>query len=77
MIDYLMVMKTYCCLMKDVKAILCEECISHHRMIIGRLVIPMNLKDEDTARLFTREMAAINYDVDDDQTDRQYSYSSK
>ena len=35
-------------------------------MVIGRVAIPMNpqkLKDEETARLFTREMAARNDDI--------------
>ena len=41
MIDYLMVRKTDCCLVKDVKVISSEECLPQHRMVIGRLVIPM------------------------------------
>ena len=77
MIDYLMVKKTDRCLVKDVKVISSEECVPQHRMVIGRLVIPMKpqkkkivkfvpkprvwkLKDEETARLFTHEMAARN-----------------
>ena len=77
MIDYLMFRKTDCCLVKDVKVISSEECVPQHRMVIGRLVIPMKpqkntivkfvpkprvwkLKDEETARLFTQEMAARN-----------------
>ena len=43
MIDYLMVRKTDCCLVKDVKVISSEECVPQHRMVIGRLVIPMNI----------------------------------
>ena len=85
-IDYLMVRKTDRCLVKDVKVISIEDCVPQHRMVIGRLVIPMKpqtvqldnnkkivkivqksrvwkLKDEETARLFTREMAARNDDV--------------
>ena len=42
MIDYLMVRKTDRCLVNDVKVISSEECIPQHRMVIGRLVIPMN-----------------------------------
>ena len=72
MIDYLMVRKTDRCLVKDVKVISSEECVPQHRMVIGRLVIPMKLqnkencqvctrvwklKDEETSRLFTHEMA--------------------
>ena len=41
MIDYLMVRKTDCCLVKDVKVISSEECVPQHRMVIGRLVLPM------------------------------------
>ena len=58
----------------------CEECVPQHRIVFGRLVIPMKpqkkkivkfvpksrvwkLKDEETARLFIHEMAAINGDV--------------
>ena len=41
MIDYLMVRKRDRCLMKDMKVISSEECITEHRMFIGRLVIPM------------------------------------
>ena len=81
MIDYLMVRKTDRCLVKDVKVISSEECVPQHRMVIGRLVLPMKpqkkkkivkfvpkprvwkLKDEETARLFTHEMAARNDEV--------------
>ena len=41
MIDYPMVRKTDRCLVKDVKVILSKECVPQHRMVIGRLVIPM------------------------------------
>ena len=41
MIDYLMVRKTDHCLVKDVKVISSEECVPRHRMVIGRLVLPM------------------------------------
>ena len=41
MIDYLMVRKTDGCLVKDVKVISSEECVPRHRMVIGRLVLPM------------------------------------
>ena len=84
MIDYLMVRKTDRCLVKDVKVISSEECVPQHRMVIGRLVIPIKplkkkivkfmpkptmwiLKDEETARLFTHEMAARNDNADDIQ----------
>ena len=77
MIDYLMVRKTYRCLVNDVTVISSEECVPQHRMVIDRLVLPMKpqkkkivkcvpkhrmwkLKDEETARLFTHEMAARN-----------------
>ena len=39
--DCLMVRKTDCCLVKDVKVISSEECVPQHRMVIGRLVLPM------------------------------------
>ena len=77
MIDYLMVRKTDRCLMKDVKVISSEEFVPQHRMVFGRLVLPMKpqkkkivkfvpksrvgkLKDEETARLLTHEMADRN-----------------
>ena len=41
MIEYLMVRKTYRCLVKGVKVISSEECVPQHRMVIGRLVLPM------------------------------------
>ena len=41
MIDYLMVRKADRYLVKDVKVISSEECVPQHRMVIGRLVIPM------------------------------------
>ena len=80
MIYYLMVRKTDRCLVKDVKVISSEECVPQHRMVIGRLVLPMKpqknkivkfvpkprvwmLKHEETARLFTHEMAARNDEV--------------
>ena len=80
MIDYLMVRKTDCCLVKDVNVISSEESVPQHRMVIGSLVIPTKpqkvkivkfvaklrvwkLKDEEAARLFTREMEARNDDV--------------
>ena len=40
-IDYLMVRKIDPCLVKDVKVISSEECFPQHRVVIGRLVIPM------------------------------------
>ena len=77
MIDYLIVRKTDCCLVKDVTVISSEECVPQHQIVIGSLVIPMKpqkkkilkfvpkprvwkLKDDDTPRLFTHEMAASN-----------------
>ena len=41
MIDYMMVRKTDRCLVKGVKMISSKECVPQHRMVIGRLVIPM------------------------------------
>ena len=80
MIDYLMVRKTDHCLVKDVKAISSEECVPQHRRVIDRLGLPIKpqkkeivfvpkprvwkLKYEETARLFTHEMAARNYCID-------------
>ena len=46
MIDYLMVRKADRCLVKDVKVILSEECVTQHRMVIGRLVIPMKSQNK-------------------------------
>ena len=81
MIDYLLVRKTDCSLVKDVKVISSEECVPQHQMVIGKLVLPMKpqkkkkivklvptlrvwkLKDEETARLCTHEMAARNDEV--------------
>ena len=76
MIDYLMIMKTDCCLVKVISS---EECVPQHQMVIGRLVIHMKpqkkivkfvpkprvwkLKDEETARLLTHEMATRNDDA--------------
>ena len=41
MIDYLLVRKTDCCLVKYVKVFFSsEECVPQHRMVIGRLVYP-------------------------------------
>ena len=79
MIDYMLVRKTDRCLVNDVKVISSDECVTQHRMVIGRLVIPKKpqkkkivkfgpkpwvwkLKDEETVRLFTHEMAS-NDDV--------------
>ena len=70
-----------------------EECVPQHRMVIGRLVIPMKLlkkkigkfvpnhrvwklKDEETARLFTREMAARNDDVTNNNNNNIYLKSN-
>ena len=47
MIDYLMVKKTECCVVKDVKLIACEECAPQHLMVIGRLVIPLKLQKKN------------------------------
>ena len=41
MIEYRMVRKTDRCLVKDEKVISSEDCVPQHRMVIGRLVIPM------------------------------------
>ena len=41
MIYYLMVRKTYSCLVKNVNLISSEDCVPQHRMVIGRLFIPM------------------------------------
>ena len=77
MLDYLMVRKTDCCLVKVISS---KECVPLHLIVIGRLVIPINpqkkiivkfvpkprvwkLKDEETSRLFTHEMAARNDEV--------------
>ena len=38
MIDYLLVSKTDRCVVKEISR---EECVPQHRMVIGRLVIPM------------------------------------
>ena len=38
MIDYLMIRKTDRCMIKVISS---EECVTQHRMVIGRLVIPM------------------------------------
>ena len=41
MIDYLMVRKTDRCIVKDVNVISSKECVLQHRIVFGRLVIPM------------------------------------
>ena len=91
MIDYLMVKKTDRCLVKDVKVISSEECVPQHRMVIGRLVLPLKpqkkkivkfvpkprvwkLKDEETTRLFTHEMAARNDEVTKLMTSKRSGY---
>ena len=54
MIDYLMVRKTDRCLVKDVKVISSEECVPQHRMIIGRLVIPMKPQKKKIVKFVTK-----------------------
>ena len=49
-IDYLMVRKTDCCLVKDVKVISSEECVPQHRIVIGRLVLPMKPQKKKIVR---------------------------
>ena len=41
MIDYLIVMKTDCCLVNDRTVISSEESVPQHGMVIGRLFIPI------------------------------------
>ena len=43
MIDYLMIRKTDCCLVKVISS---EECVPQHRMVFGRLVLPMKPRVE-------------------------------
>ena len=52
MIDYLMVRKTDCCLVKVISS---EECVPQHRMVIGRLVIPMKPQKNKIVRLQTTQ----------------------
>ena len=82
-----MVRKTNRCLVKVISS---EEGVPQHRMVIGRLVIPLKphnkivkfvpkprvwkLKNEQTVRLFTREMAAKNDDVTEADTSRRSGY---
>ena len=55
MIDYLMVRKTDRCLVKDVKVISSEVCVLQHRMVIGRLVLPMNdATEEENCQVCTK-----------------------
>ena len=54
MIDYLMVMKTYCCLVKDVKVISSEECVPQHRIVIGRLVLHMKPQKKKIVKVCTK-----------------------
>ena len=54
MIDYLMVRKTDCCLVKDVKFISSEECVPQHRMVIGRLVLPMNPQENKIVKFIPK-----------------------
>ena len=75
MIDYLMVRKTDRCLVKHVNAISSEECVPQCRMVRPMkpqkkkivMFVPKprvwKLKNEETDRLFTHEMAARNDDV--------------
>ena len=76
MIDYLMVRKIDCCLVKVISS---KECVPKHRMVIGRLVIPMEpqnkivkfvpkprvwkLKDEETVNC-----SLMKWQLDDDVT---------
>ena len=48
MIDYLMVRKTDRCLVKDVKVISSEECVTQHRMV--RLVIALKPQKKKIVR---------------------------
>ena len=54
MIDYLMVRKTDRCLVKDVKVISSEECVPQYRMVIGRLVFPMNPQKKKICQVCTK-----------------------
>ena len=83
-----MVRETDRCLVKDVNVISSEEGVLQHRIVIGRLVIPLKpqntnvkfvpkprvsrLKNEETARLFTHETAARN--VTEVDTPRRSGY---
>ena len=62
MIDYLMVRKTDRCQVKDVKVITSEDMSLSIVKFVPKPRV-WKLKDEETARLFTHEMAARNDDV--------------
>ena len=51
MIDYLMVRKTDSCLVKVISS---EECVPQHRMVIGRLVIPMKPQKKKIVRFVSK-----------------------
>ena len=38
MINHLMIRKTECCIVKDVKVITSEECVTQHQMVIGKYI---------------------------------------
>ena len=71
MIDYLMVRKTDRCLVKDVKVISSEGCLPQHRMVIDRLVIPMNQKEEENCQVFPK---AQSVEVNDEETARLFTH---
>ena len=51
MINYMMVSKTYRCLVKDVHVNSSEECVPHHRIVICRLGIPINPQKKTIVKL--------------------------
>ena len=85
-----MVRKTDRCLVKDLNMSSSEEGVPQYRIVISRLVIPLKpynkivklvsksrvwkLKNEETARLFTHEIAARNDDVTEADTSRRSGY---
>ena len=51
MIDYLMVRKTDCCLVKVISS---EECVPQHQLVIGRLVLPMKPQKTKNCEVCTK-----------------------
>ena len=70
MIDYLMVRKADRCLVKDVKVISSEECVSQHRMVIGRLVISMKPKKKKIVKFVPKPRV---WTLKDEETSRLFT----
>ena len=71
MIDYLMVRKTDRCLVKDVKVISSEECVPQHRLVIGRLVLPMKPQKKKIVKFVPKPRV---WKLKDEKTTRLFTH---